>query len=396
MRMRKPGRAAAITIILSLIVLPSLSGQTRRSDLLRVHSPRLNSLGGRHPSLVDELSVLQTNPAGLSTVEPMYQYAALSTNMTGPLFSLISLSVEARDEGGTDYFEDEDVLDQIRNINAVSETVGPLGFGFVGNGIGYSVHNVTGVGLTSPTSDRLRLAIGERLVLRGGYAFNIPLRARLPMTLDAGLSVGTFVQGEIAEEFPLIELADTLDDFGPGLVLDAPFTLRSGFGLNLGVLWTLADRLSVGLTADNVYAPTVATEYESAQAFLDSQDAVSGPEAELVPVEVNLGVGYDVPLGRLGAYIDDLDVYASYFDGFDFLTRDNPRNPLLKFGVGAEMRILDILRLRGGFAQGLLAAGLGLQLGVVDVNGAVYGRELSSEPGINSVYNIGFSVDFRQ
>lgn len=387
-------RSAIGVLIFFLSASMFAVAQTPLRELSRVRYPRIEGLGGAHPTLTGDLSVIQTNPAGLFSDETTAQFATLGTNVTGPVFSLASLLVSGADDP-VDILESDEALDFLRNITAISDTAGPIGFGYTGGGVGYSVHSALGTSLTAPRSGTLRYGVSQRLVFRGGYAAPLPMPATSAMSLDAGFVVSAFVQGESADEFPLIEVADLFDDIGLDLILDAPFVLRSSFGLNLGLLWSYADTLSVGLVGENLYAPAIETEYESVTAFVDSEEPVSGETTYLLPPEVNVGARYSVGLGPLSRYIDEIDLYASYFDALDFLTRSNPRHPLLKFAIGTEIRLLEIMRMRLAFSEGLPSTGFGLRLGAFDVNGAVYGRELSSEPGLRSVYNVGFSIDIR-
>ncbi len=381
-----------IALLLAVFVAATASAQTDSGERFRVRYPRTNAIGGAHPTLSGDLSMTQNNPATLSRAEPAYQVTMLGTTITGPVFTIAPYFLPGGD-GVDGLLDDDDTLDTLQSINASVDLTGPVGFGYTGNGIGFSIHNVSGLSLSAPTSGTFELGVSERLVLRGGYAFGVPLPRFRDATLDIGLSIGAFIEGGTAERFPFIELDDVVDDFGPDFILDSPFALSSGFGLGLGMMYTYAEDLSIAITADNLYAPTVTTEYDSLDDFLNDDGGETSTSTDRAPAEINTGVRYSLPLGRVGRYIDEVDVYASYFDAFDFLTRDNPRNVLLKFAVGTEVQLLEILRLRGGLSEGLFAAGAGLELGVLDFNGAVYGRELSSEPGLNSVYNVGFSVD---
>lgn len=372
----------------------SLAAQQDSGDRFRVRYPRSSAIGGAHPTLRGDLSMTQNNPAALSRSEPSYQLTTLGTTISGPVFSVLPSFLPGGD-GVDGLLDDDDILDTLRTINAGVDAAGPVAFGYTGNGIGFSIHNVTGVSLSSPASGTFELGATERLVLRGGYAFGVPLPRFRDATLDLGLSIGAFIEGANVERFPFIELADVLGDVGPDLLLDSSFGIGSGFGIGLGMMYTYADDLSIAVTADNLYAPTVTTEYESLEAFLGDDVGETSTSLGKAPTEINTGVRYRLPLGRAARYIDEVDVYASYFDAFDVLTRDNPRNVLLKLGVGTEVQLLDILHLRGGLSEGLLAAGAGLELGVLEFNGAVYGREQSSEPGLNPVYNVGFNADVR-
>lgn len=382
--------------IVPVIVLVSLSSvlfaQNSGGDQFRTRYQRLDALGGPHPAFIDDLAVLQTNPAGLLDTQPGYQFTTLNTTLTGPMLSLVSLVAAG---GGQDALENQEVQDLLRTITATGDITGPLSFGYTGGGIGFSVQNNSGVTLTSPTAGTLELGLSERVMLNGGYSFRFPLPRMRGTYLDMGLGIGTFIEGQSSDRFPLIELLDVVNNLGPSFVSDLPFSLESGFGFNAGMLLTHEERFSLALTADNLYAPTLVNEYDSLDGYLNS-DPPTNTTTDTLPVEINTGMRYRVRLGRLENLIDQVDVYASYFDAFDFITRDNPRNLLLKFALGTEVQVLDILSLRGGFSEGLLAAGAGVELGVVHLNGAVYGRELSSEPGLNSVYNVGFSLDIRR
>ena len=67
----------------------------------------------------------------------------------------------------------------------------------------------------------------------------------------------------------------------------------------------------------------------------------------------------------------------------------------LHVGLGAELVLLDILSFRGGFNQGLFAAGLGMDLTVFQLSFSMFGNELSGEPGVRPIYNILLGLDFR-
>ena len=61
---------------------------------------------------------------------------------------------------------------------------------------------------------------------------------------------------------------------------------------------------------------------------------------------------------------------------------------------GGELVLLDVLSVRGGFAQGLFSAGLGLELSRFALDLAVFGAELSPEPGLRPVFNVVLGVRF--
>lgn len=89
-----------------------------------------------------------------------------------------------------------------------------------------------------------------------------------------------------------------------------------------------------------------------------------------------LGAMYHVPIAG-NALINRFDVGAELADfgnreGVDFFQRVN---------MGAELSLLHLFRLRGGFHQGYPTFGLGLNLSIVSVDYASFAREMGSYPG---------------
>ena len=79
----------------------------------------------------------------------------------------------------------------------------------------------------------------------------------------------------------------------------------------------------------------------------------------------------------------------------DFVTHPaTATNPVLHIGVGLELTLLEILSLRGGFYDGYFSAGLGINMSFMKLNAAMFGRELSSEPGVNPAYNLAVGLEF--
>jgi hypothetical protein len=135
--------------------------------------------------------------------------------------------------------------------------------------------------------------------------------------------------------------------------------------------------------------------YDSLTGFLDNEDSVSESQ-ERVPINVSGGVAFTPSLGVLERHITDFRVLLDYRDGLDFWTDpENTANPLLKIAAGVEATLLDVVSVRVGLAEGLPAAGLGLNLGRVEIDAVAFGDELTSEPGFRSVYNIMFGVRFQ-
>ena len=87
---------------------------------------------------------------------------------------------------------------------------------------------------------------------------------------------------------------------------------------------------------------------------------------------------------------------VDYHDMFDFLIYPPAStHPLLHIGVGCELQLLEIVYLRAGFYQCLPSAGLGIDLSLFTLNMAIFGRELSREPGGYPIYGYMIGLEFR-
>jgi hypothetical protein len=63
--------------------------------------------------------------------------------------------------------------------------------------------------------------------------------------------------------------------------------------------------------------------------------------------------------------------------------------------MGIELGFFNFLKLRMGFRDMLPMVGLGLEPPVFKFNIALYGKELGSEPGINSTMGLDISISLR-
>jgi hypothetical protein len=153
--------------------------------------------------------------------------------------------------------------------------------------------------------------------------------------------------------------------------------------------------ITFGLVGRDLYSPTLHNVYD------DFNDFTSGaiPKEELngiVPFALDFGMMYSPDLESKNLFVSDVKVYLDYYDILDFwLYPELATNPILHIGLGVEVSMLSILDVRAGFNEGLLAAGLGLDLYYFKLNLAMFGSELSTEPGLQPVYNLQLGFEFR-
>jgi hypothetical protein len=384
-------------VALAALVVPRLSADTRLlpEETFYIESPRLASMGGTHAALSDDLSSFFSNPAGFAGAEPLFQAAELGMRVRGPAFTIANLVIEGSQENIDDVLTSPEVAELFSNLYSELTLVGPLSYGFVGEGLGFIVSNNNGMAIETIGTSTLGINLYQRLVLAGGFGLNVPLGQEAESGLDIGFLLKGFFTGRSGLTTTVLELPDTISSLGPGAVMDEPFDLTTGMGIDLGVRYTPLAPLTLGLTVQNLLSPAVVNEYASLDSFLDNNPPVDRVRAR-IPQNISVGLLYRPQLGpSLSRHVSDLKLLFDYRDIFDFwIAPRQAENILLKFSLGTEITLLRVLDLRAGFARGLPAAGLGIDFGVMDFDVAMYGSELSTEPGFRSVYNVALGFRF--
>lgn len=366
---------------------------TLSQDLTRTLTPRMLSLGGMHSASTSGLDPLFGNPAGLAGAETTVSLSQIELRASGRVFSIASAVIEASADGIDQLLADPTVLaDVLSRLYAGFDIGGPIAFGFQGGGLGFGLFNRTFIELENAGANQLNLLARERLLFRGGYAFRVPADR---FRLDLGIMLGAFVSGETRLETTLFGIFDLIEGDIVATLTGQPFELTTGVGLDAGLQFSPVSWLTFGLVVNNAYAPANVAVYPSVDAVLGGGGTPTNSFG-LVPLDLTAGIAIDPPLGALELYISDLLIYADYRDALDFLVDPaRAENPILKPSVGLELVLLEALQVRAGFGEGLLAAGFGLDLGIFQLSAAMFGDELSLEPGIRSVYNIMLGLDIR-
>lgn len=400
---RHSRRASSLNLVilaaaaLGALVVPRLPADTRLlpEETFYIESPRLASMGGTHAALSDDLSSFFSNPAGFAGAEPLFQAAELGMRVRGPAFTIANLVIEGSQENIDDVLTSPEVAELFSNIYSELTLVGPLSYGFVGEGLGFIVSNNNGMAIETIGTSTLGINLYQRLVLAGGFGLNVPLGQEAESGLDIGFLLKGFFTGRSGLTTTVLELPDTISSLGPGAVMDEPFDLTTGMGIDLGVRYTPLAPLTLGLTVQNLLSPAVVNEYASLDSFLDNNPPVDRVRAR-IPQNISVGLLFRPDLGpSLSRHVSDLKLLFDYRDIFDFwIAPRQAENILLKFSLGTEITLLRVLDLRAGFARGLPAAGLGIDFGVMDFDVAMYGSELSTEPGFRSVYNVALGFRF--
>ena len=383
--------------VLSFILLVSVAGFAQDAGSVDVPSSREAGFGGAHVAYPTGFSTLFSNPAGLVTLEPQFSFSELTFRFTGPVFSLAGVVVQGIGGDIAALLASPSVQTLLSSIYADVSLTGPLYFGYVGSGLGFAVLNDTQIRIQNVGATAIEARIGERFLLTAGYGLEIPLPEKWNSQLALGLGLKGFVQGDVIVETSLLALPGLVDSIGLDLLTGSPFELYTGLGLDAGITYRWRDLLAFGLTVDDLYTPVAVQSYDQLSGFLDSTFDPGAPTYSNLTQNLTFGIAFTPTLGNFERYVSDLSVLLDYRDILDFwLDPANAENLILKFGAGVEARLLQILSIRAGFNDGLLAAGLGIEMGFVTLNAAMYGSELSAEPGLRPVYNLIFGLEFRQ
>ena len=378
-------------VALALLLGCGLLSAQSTDDKVVLLSPRNAALGGAHAALADDLATLFSNPAGLQSVDPVLRVTEATVNLSGPVFDITGLVVEGI--GGTDLatlLTEPDVQAVLNGLAAGASLSGPVSFGYVGGGLGVGIFSWTETTFQSVGTLTLEAMLRETFLINGGYSFRIPLPASWKSHIDAGLLLKAFLQSEVRTVKSVVDLVSLMSDPAV-LLLGQPFTVTAGVGMDAGIRFAVGQWFALGIAARDLYSPMSVNEYTSLQDFLGSGAPVQSQSA--IPMDLSAGMLFSPGLGRLGRHVTDFRLAVDYRDILDFVLRPaEARNWILHLGVGLEATLLKILSVRIGFTEGLFAAGIGLDLSFMKLDAAMYGAELSSEPGLRPVYNVAIGL----
>jgi hypothetical protein len=355
-----------------------LSGQN--VDPFTMPNARSAALGGTHAALADDFYGLFTNPASFVGVKEEFSVSELSLSTYGPMLEILDIV--------TDPGSDIDLTSLVGTggFAAGFELGGPLSFGWVGRGVGFSLSNRTKAD-AAISGLRIVPLVSEDFLLTGGYSHRfVDNDGKL---LDAGFLAKGFFRGTLTLEADYNHVEDIIDD-----PLGSPFISTLGVGLDLGVKFMLHNTFGAALVCHDVYSPALVNTYATMEDFFDGNPSVSGNTYETVRRRLDFGLFYALRSEKLEQYITHLIFLADYRNILGF--RDVlPRNHILNIGLGVELRIFEVLDIRAGISDALPCFGFGIDLSFMQLNFAIHGRELGIDPGVQPVYALEAGIAFR-
>jgi hypothetical protein len=362
-------------LVLALFVCGSLCAENIKPFVMP--SARASGFGGIHAAQGDDFSSLFSNPASFVDVEKQFSAAELSISLYGPVFELLDLAVNS---SGTVNISP---LVGPGGFAAGFDIGGPVALGLVSGGLGFGVFNRTTAD-ARVTSATIRPVVSEEILLLGGYSFRV--LDNPDHKLDLGFLGKGYYRGMLNLESPILNVTDMFDD-----VYSRPFETHFGLGLDLGIKYTFAGKLSLALAGYDVFSPALVTRYA---AFSDYGSGGRQGYATVTP-RLAFGMLYRIQNDFLDRYVSDFIVMLDYRDMLDPLVGLIPRNPILNVSLGAEIKLLEVLSIRAGIADALPSLGFGLDMKILQFDFAVRGKEIGLDPGIQPVYAVDIGFLFR-
>jgi hypothetical protein len=388
--------AALFLVLVSLTAV--LSAEEKRMAPLDFPSTAANGMGGSHVAYTGDIFSLFVNPAALqwanqgsifdlspAIIGPLDKFAKSGSKLTDSIKSM--QEGFGGESGGANPFGP--LLDIINGgkLPLGVDLKGPLSAGYTANGLGAGLFSRVFVEGRIIGTDVDAVVNGD-VMLPFGISFNI-LRLK-DHELAGGVTLKPFVRVRSDIELSALDIIDNTD-----VLADIPVSMLVGLGSDLGFLYRFKRDLTAGLTVGDVY-----TFGAKAADF----NGTSGDDIYRVPLSLNVGAAYvfrpanfwpqavpEILQSSYAAVMLDWHNANNIFKWNDRLHR----NPILDLGMGAEFGFFNFLKLRVGLHDMLPMIGFGLEPRVFKFNIALYGKELGSEPGINSTMALDISVALR-
>jgi hypothetical protein len=344
---------------------------------LEMPSTRGLGMGGTHVAYTDDVYSLFINPAALQRANQGSAFD-ISPAIVGPTFELAELAGSIAGDnviGSLGDFASETG----GKIPIGVDLRGPLAIAYTANGLGFGFWDRAHVEAAVIGTDVDAEVLADA-IMNFGMSFSVLSLGE--HELDAGFVVKPFVR---AKADMGVSALDTLSGGLDDLIDEFNVPLIAGGGFDLGFMYHFHQDLAVGMTIDDVYTG-------GSRVFTIYGDD-KGASSYRVPATLNLGVAYTLePLSWLEiAFMLDFRDATGLFLAGDY-TR---RNPILNLAFGTELGLLSFFKLRLGLNEMLPAAGIGLEAKAFHLNFAIYGKELSNEPGGFSTYGIDVSIAVR-
>lgn len=384
-----------ITLILCLTTIGFVFAETIDIAPFLPVSPRVMAQGGSFVAVAEGYESLFYNPAG---------FARTKFDLTVPSIGLwlymnpasVADFVESLPEEGAALGPEEEAAQIAAMTSLINEQVGSggiglgtsVGAGFVANGLGLGTSLVIDAYLQG--AGGMADAEGDVIATLGGvagYAIDLEL-AGMKLNVGADLRPMYRIHSFVENQDALSMVSQLLNnDPGAALELIQNTTALTGFGMgiDLGAILEMGP-LSVGLSMRDLFGTKFAYYNNTVQGVIDSLtetgEIPADPATEvtentyMIPMDISAGVAFNIDVLKP---LLDLTVHGDIQDVIGVIKYK--RTPWTLIHIGAEAKLLEMIRLRAGFNQGYITMGAGVHLLFLDLNVALFTRELGKHIG---------------
>lgn len=359
-------------------------------------SPRRLAMGNAGLAAVNGSDSLFYNPAGLADRKVVVQLPSVAFTLYHP-YGMIQ----------------NGVIDDIKNFDPEnSETITPLalhlkkaigenytkiadvdasvGFSAGGFGLALNIKDTVHSYRVSSTDGGVFDSLNASIAL--GYGQRISIASNLSIDLGAAVRFNYLAYSKA------VPLSDVLDSEKMENLLNST-TIMAGYSIpvDIGVGLNLPLNFKLAVVARNINGKMHMNSYENYEDALQNPLGASAKsESFTFDTDFSLDAGFAWSLKNSffspTIAVDVVDTIGIFKNKNGFEVRDL----MSHLSAGAEVRVLNVLDVRGGFNQGYWTLGAGLDLWAIKMDVAYFWQELGKTAGANPVdgltvkFNIGW------
>jgi hypothetical protein len=349
-------------------------------------------MGGAFTAIADDHNIFSFNPAGLvqrtGSQFTLLEIAGGVSKDTKDVIDFIDDNKESFDHWGDNPAQDQQVVNKI--VNELSQKdprayVAANTFTYLSGPIWGGAH--IGFGAQGVVDSSFRLDVGAGGV--PSVSFSINNDVVVPVTLAKRWesrigNIGVGLTGKLMRRYKVEQ--ERVSVFYIDNIDEPPIAQGDGFGSDLGLLYQPGNRMNIGLMVQDFGGTKLHFDAEpSKNGFqgYNERDTVIRPRTNIGVAVVPAKLLWLLPTGDRWTFSADIrdiapgDQHVLFQNGFKQVVGDD-------FGthahLGAEFRYW-FLRFRGGAYQGYPTAGLGIDIPLLKLDFAYYGREIGAQAG---------------
>ncbi|MFQ3621432.1 MAG: hypothetical protein SNJ78_10885, partial [Spirochaetales bacterium] len=361
--------------IFSILALPQYATEVRKEEPFPFWYPEYAAQGNSSVAYSDGFGALFSNPAGFSLPKREINLLNSVFSIYGspkarvPLVrSLLRNSMSTSDET----FLSEDLTGSGLGISSI------FGLGYVGRGLGLGL--LGGVEVVSSGDEypsELRGDVLSQFMLVVGYAIQKELWG-VQFLLGADIRPLIRIHAPLEErETALLlnhYLGTSIDPIIGNFYTDTYALNGSGIGIDLGlmVLW---NSFSFGFVLQDLFDTQLFYSWNDLSSVRDALSRGGLPPVNSPPDNAIYTIPMSLTVGA--AYTTNFDAWKRVFQARVHAEWLNPhRSSLSSFRAGAEATFFSTLSLRAGLHEGEPTYGLGLSIGILTLNSAIFTRRI--------------------